>query len=457
MNLLPMFVTIACIRADAPATQPTSQPATITPRVLWSVPLKSHSFGTAAAADIDGDGQLEIAFATYFGDSAVHVLRGRDGKEAWKWQGKDECLDASLKFCDVTGDGKLDLVVPVSNTSLVLCLDARTGKQNWRYEAGHAECIDTPPTIVDFDGDKQLDVLIGTFKGNVHVIRGKDGSLVRKFKAAPSFVQSEVITLDCDTDGTLDAIVGNFRGDNCVHAVSGKDDRGIWKVQTGNWIYHGPAVGDLDGDGKPDLAIGSYDGKVYAFRSNAKPLWTARPGDRYFMGPMTIADLDGDRKPEVISASQRITAIRGDGSTLWSVPADDSNGFESVTRGVSVADLNGDGRPDLAYLNGKGLFRAVNGRDGSLICEFNAQSLSLKPLHNGSCGVTIADLNGDGNLDCFFVVGGGGEKMNDGTDKPRFGYAIALTGFTGRGPGWTMMRNDLLNTGNVCTTLKPAS
>lgn len=417
------------------------------PRVAWKIPLKSNSFGGAAVADVDRDGRLEVAFATYFGDSSVHVLNGEDGSRLWKYEGGKECLDASLKFTDLNGDGHLELVVPVSNTGLVLALDARTGKQLWKYEAGQGECIDTPPTIADTDGDGRPEIVVGTFKGKLHVVSA-DGSRVRTIKVAEGAVQSGATVMDLNADGVPDFIAGNFRGDHRIHAVSGKDGRELWHVQTGDHIYHGCSVGDLDNDGHPDLAVGSYDGKIYAFRArDGKPLWTVAPGDRYFMSPTVMVDLDGDGKQEVVSASQRITAIRGDGSILWSVSADESRGRDSVTRGVSVADLDGDGRPDVAYVNGKGLFRALRGTDGARLCEFDAGPLAQGKTLRGSSGVTIADLTGDGKLDVFFVVGG--------TNRDRHGMAICLTGFEGTGPGWYMLRHDHLNTGNVKTPLEP--
>jgi len=417
-------------------------------RVLWKFPLKNTSFGGASVADVDGDGGMDLAFSTYFGDSSIHVLRGRDGAELWTQRTGDDCLDASLRFADLDGDGRLELVVPVSNSSLVLAFDAGTGKQLWRYELGHGECCDTPPCLVDVDGDHLPDVIVGTFKGNLHVIRGRDGSLIRKLHVAPGAVQSGPVVMDLDGDGALDFVAANFKGDHCVHAVSGKDGTELWRVQTGDHIYHGPSVGDLDGDGAPDMAIGSYDGKVYAFGArDGNILWTVAPGDRYFMSPTVMVDLDGDGTQEVVAASEKVTALRGDGTILYSVQAGKPDTWAAVTRGVSVADLDGDGGPDLACLDSFGMFHAFRGRDGVKLYEFDAAAVAGQAVQQNSHGPAIADFDGDGRLDVFLVVGGDYEN--------RFGVAMCLTGFPGRGEGWYMLRHDERNTGNVRTKLDP--
>ena len=452
------------------------------PRVLWTAPLKSASFGGGAAADVDGDGILDIAFCCYFGDSKVRVLRGKNGQEIWSYEagsggGKgDACLDASCRFADVDRDGKLDLIVPVSNTSQVIAFDAATGHKKWTYEAGYGECIDTPPWVGDIDG--KLAIVVGTFKARLHVISAADGKLIRNVQIAPKgAVQSCPLVLDLNGDMVMDYIAATFNGDNRVVAADGAakemaaaygpDQKpmnakvnDLWHIQTGAAIYHGPSMGDLDGDGKPDFTIGSYDGKVYAFKADGSELWTKAPGERYFMGPTAIADLDGDQKPEVVAASEKVTAFKANGEQLWSVRFDKPGAYWAITRGVSIADLDGDTKPDLVALNGRGLLKVLRGTDGSTICEFDAATVFKGKMEATSNAPIIADFDGDGKLDIVFVVG-----RADGRDpQNNSGMAICLTGFAGSAKnadgspaGWFMHRHDPSNTGNVTTPIDRAT
>ena len=459
--MIPFMFWVVAVGASAPAQPPDAAPAALS--VAWHIPLRNGSFGGGAAADVDDDGRLEIAFATYFGDSAVHVLNGEDGTTLWKHQGGGpsttaECLDASLKFTDINADGKLELIVPVSNSSQVLAFDAATGQRLWTYEAGPGECIDTPPWVGDADADGKPDIVVGTFKGKLHVIRAGDGTAVRTVPIAPGAVQSCPIVMDLNADGAADYVGANFNGDHRVCAVDGATGKELWHVQTGGSIYHGPSVGDLDGDGAPDMAVGSYDGKIHAFRArDGSSLWAVNPpGERYFMAPTAIADIDADGKPEVIATSDSVTVLRADGAIAWSQRIDKPGPWYGASRGVAIADLDGDGGPDLAAVNGRGRFVAFRGRDGHLLYEFEGDSVHTRSVLHGSSLPVIADLTGDGKVDVFFVIGG------TYPENDRHGRAICITGFAGPARnhdgspnGWFMHRHDALNTGNVTTPLDP--
>ncbi|MBL8761982.1 MAG: PQQ-binding-like beta-propeller repeat protein [Phycisphaerae bacterium] len=431
-------------------------PAGDGPRVLWSVPTSSHCFGSGAIADADGDGGLDVAFASYFGDAKVRVLCGKDGRELWSYHdpdpNRDDCYDASVRFADL-GDGKLSLVVPCSSGCRVLAFDAATGAVKWNTYLGDGECIDTPPSIGPVDGVGTMGVVVGTFKGTLHVL-GPGGKVLRSIRVAPGAVQSCPIVTDLDGDGVPDFIAGNFRGDHAMHAIGGRDGSELWKVQTGSHIYHGVSVWNPRGDGTPHFVFGSYDGKVYSVDAKGAPDFVLAPGERYFMSPTAILDVDGDGKDECIAACEKITAISGEGKVLWQHDLGSRGGWSSVTRGVSIADLDGDGAKDLAYLTGDGMFRVLRAKDGAIVSEFNAGGVcgDGKPVSDSSHGPVIGDLNADGLLDVFLVVGGGGDKDADGTRKPRYGMAVCLTGFAGKGSAdnsWPMIRHDLRNSGNV--------
>lgn len=458
--MIAAFGLLACCIASEP------EPPLL--RVRWTVPLKSHCFGSGAVADVDHDGRLDVAFATYFGDARVRVISGVDGKEIWSYHDpdpkRDDCYDASVRFADVTGDGRLDLVVPCSSGSRVLCFDAENGRVQWNMFLGEGDCIDTPPWIGDCDGTGRASVVVGTFKSRMFVLRGVDGSIARTLNIAQTgAVQSCPIVMDLNSDGVVDFVGAVFgRKDFGVYALNGKDGSLLWHAPTGNSIYHGPAAGILPGPmGKPMLRLiePCYDGKVYAMNQDGSSAWVAAPGERYIMSPATLADIDRDGTTEVLTACEGVTALRSDGEVMWSKPvAPGRRTLESVSRGVVVADLDDDGTQDLAYLTTRGLFRVLNGK-GEVIYQFDAGSLmgSDKPASDCSHSPVLADLDGDGKLDAFFVIGGGGEGQGN-AKSARYGMAVCLTGFAGKASAencWPTMRRDASNVANTALPLDP--
>ncbi|MHC4813746.1 MAG: FG-GAP-like repeat-containing protein [Planctomycetota bacterium] len=427
-------------------------------KILWTTLLRSNSYGGAAVADVNKDGKLDVAFGTYFGDGRVLVLNGKDGSEVWSHEFGRACLDASVRFGDVNKDGKLDLVVPVSNQCRVHLFDAKTGKEIWSYGTGRGDCIDSPPAIVDTDGDGNLEVVFGSFQKRLHVVRGDTGKGLRTIAGFNGYVQSGPIVMDVNGDGVKDFIAATFKSDktfksdNRLTAIDGKTEKEIWHHQVGGrmGMYHGPSVGDLDGDGKPELVCSAYDGKVTCLRAkDGEEIWSVAPGDRYFMAPTALADVDGDQDLEVVAISQSVTVIEADGKIKYSKRLVARQSFGGAHRGAAIADLDGDGGLDIAYVLDNGLFGVRRGKDGKLLYQLDPKTFYQERIRSNNNGPVLADLNGDGRLDAFFVIG-------LGTTRGKcHGVAVCVTGFKGRGPGWYMLRHDAQNTGNHTTALSP--
>jgi hypothetical protein len=154
----------------------------------------------------------------------------------------------------------------------------------------------------------------------------------------------------------------------------------------------------------------------------------------------------------VIAVSERLTVIEHDGKIKYSVRLAPEGTWGGAHRGASVADLDGDGELDIAYLMDDGVFGVRRGRDGKVLWRLEPSAWCKKPISQNSNGPVLADLTGDGKLDAFFIVGKGSSRDMSGN----YGYAVCVTGFEGRGPGWMMLRHDARNSGNFHTPLSPA-
>jgi hypothetical protein len=159
------------------------------------------------------------------------------------------------------------------------------------------------------------------------------------------------------------------------------------------------AIGDLNEDGKPDLAVTNYDANtVSIIPGHGDGTFGAKTDLATGASPLglAIADLDADGHLDLAlanSGSGTVSVRLGHGDGTFSAAPDLVVG--SGPYSVAIGDLNGDGRPDIAAVNSDGHSVSVllgNG-DGTFTTE-NEYPLGATPTT-----VAIADLNGDSKLD----------------------------------------------------------
>ncbi len=171
--------------------------------------------------------------------------------------------------------------------------------------------------------------------------------------------------------------------------------------------FASPLVYDLDGDGKRELIAAYYS--VYVFDSNGNLLHTAEDGEGRVYAPHVVADLDGDGTTEVVAGNgEHVFAWEWTGNALtvkqgW--PVDTSTAGESPeVRGMSAADLNGDGEIEVVVTTTQtqksedgGAQVFVYSPDGSLYQPAGGHDPAW-PRYNAESGQgNDADRNGQGH------------------------------------------------------------
>lgn len=328
--------------------------------------------------------------------------------------------------------------------------------------------------IADVNGDGKPDLIIANEQqsktdpaGSISVMLGKGDGTFRKAVNYSSGGESaySIVAADVNGDGKLDLVVANgCLGSDCstgsVGVLLGNGDGTFKKVVTyrsGAASVFGAhvAVGDLNGDGKLDLAVANTGvgcfsscpaGLVGVLLGNGdgtfKKAKTYATGGFDAIGWVEIADVNGDKKPDLVVANYCATQCsfppvegsvgvllgNGDG-TFKAVKTYPSGGDGAVS--VAVADLNNDGKPDILVANcgpeacGPG---SPGGNVGVLIGKGNGtfKPVVSYPAENSPFDVVAADVNGDGKLD--IVVSNWGTpnaSTNDG----------AVTILAGKGNG----------------------
>ncbi len=413
--------------------------------ISWWHDLNDMAFGQTAAADVDGDGQLELAFSTYRNDSSIHVLNAEDGSLLWSYN-TGGCNDVAPLIHDVDQDGDLEIVLPGSCNPITFCFDADSGYVAW---ATPTDGSDSPPTIGELDADGKLEILHGQFGGRVLCINAEDGSVAWEIPVdLNSWIQTEPALLDADNDGQLDFIVANwnFADDHRIWCFRGSDQNLLWQdTLPDDVMYHGAAFGDIDNDGLYEITIGDYAGNLFCYNAEDGSLnWDfSLPSPGYIGAPTSLADLNNDGELDVVFSDwYRMAAVTGSGSLMWSYSMP---GYASSFRGAVIGDVNGDNTLDVTFGTSEGLVISLDGLSGTFI-----RSIDLAAHYGDDFEIDhapiLADLDNNGVLDVF-VVGGHAEYPDV---QNNYGRAYAIEWGVGNGPEWTMFRRDVRRSACVC-------
>lgn len=318
---------------------------------LTGGPKLVRSFGRALApaGDIDGDGIGDLLVAAGRTDSevgAVEVRSGRDGMLLLCIAGERE--GDFFGFCiaggeDFDGDRVPDVLVAAPGESLAwshgrgeprsYVFSGRTGKPLPLFEDSAGErshCSRgtgmSVGALPDIDGDSWPDIALG---GSVR--SGRDGSVL--FDMEPGNWASGALG-DVDGDGLTDLFLSHV--DEEVTVRSGRDGTVVhrWSYQGGYLHAEGgtvSAVGDADGDGVPDLAIGANEPGIDCDRGWAK-LFSGATGEMLWSRNAErvsgyevegIGDADGDARGDVVLlryTTRIVELVSGrTGETRWSV------------------------------------------------------------------------------------------------------------------------------------------
>jgi hypothetical protein len=365
----------------------------------------------AAVGDFNGDGYPDLAVTNGGGrsGSSVSVLlaNGNGTFQAAVNYTTTTVVFGGIAVADFNHDGKLDLVVLGSGGVSILI---GNGDGTFQAAVTYSSNVTFLLAVVagDFNGDGNPD-LVASKSGAMYFLAGNGDGTFRSAVSTYSGGYGGLVAADFNGDGKLD-VAGNQGSSLGVTTVS--IGHGDGTFQGGVHYSVGPypqglAVGDFNGDGKFDLAVAECASSTSCNTGNVAVLFGNSDGTfqkaTIFVGAadanpagIVAADLNGDGKADlavVNGSGDDVGVLDGNGDGTFRHAVNWSAGLNSHF--VVVGDFNHDGVPDMATVNGIGnnVSILLGTKNGNFAAARNF------PDHTQPRFVATGDFNEDGFID----------------------------------------------------------
>ncbi|SFQ82333.1 FG-GAP repeat domain-containing protein [Hymenobacter arizonensis] len=343
------------------ALAPVASGQTFAPAVAYNAGTNANPL-SLAVADVNGDGQLDVLTANN-GSSAVGVLLN-------------------------TGSGTFQAVVPYSTG---------TGSQPYAVAVADVNADGRPDVLTANYGTNSVGVLLGTGTGTFAVAVA--------YATGSGSQPVGLVVADVNADGRPDVLTANA-STNSVGVLLGSGTgtfAAVVPYSTGPASPTAVAVGDVNADGRPDLVV-AVSGAVGVLLGTGTGTFQAMVTTTVSNSPgkLVLADVNADGRLDVVTVSDNGSGsagvLLGSGTGAFAAAVSYATGSNTLPNGVAVADVSGDGRPDIITAN------PGNYTVGVLKNNGNGTFAAAQPFSAGSTipapyDVVAADVNGDGRPD----------------------------------------------------------
>lgn len=300
----------------------------------------------------------------------------------------------------------------------------------WTFSAGN--WIIGQAVAGDIDNDGLMEVVVGSYDGNVYALRGTNGSVKWSRNVGSVAGECTPSIADVDNDGQIEVIVSTWAGN--IYVLNGTTGVTEFLRNIGG-TFACSTVGDVNANGLPDVVVSSDDGNLYAWTPLTNTiLWTAGVGASDGSIP-ALVQLDRDACLEIIEGGidTNVEAVDGcTGAIQWS----SNMGCDMYSNPPSVSDIDNDGDMDIVIGSNCSRFHFIDGPTGM---QLSGSPFTSSETYNFPTAA-IYDVDGNGIVDVFKAA--------------RFSYLYRFNGLT-RSVVWQRWTYEQYPVGEIIADINP--